>query len=368
MINLLKRISPAVYINSSLAIILLGILLSPTLRNKLSFLFYPQPKQNESEQNSALQLQKAFRSVYQLTKSSVVSIRTMQNETDPFPTIYGKKEEVSALGSGFIIDYSGHILTNYHVIKASKSIEIILPNGKSERAEFVGSHERADLALLKISNFNGLQPLTFGNSDEVEVGDWAIAIGSPFGLEKTFTVGVVSAKSREDLDETGQSHIQTDTAINPGNSGGPLLNIRGEVIGINRLIRSNSGASTGIAFAIPSNYAKRILDLIKENPKTAIRPATLGIMATIPLLEHKNALGISPEESGVLIYNIEPFSSAQRGGLLRFDLIQEVNGVKIQNIRDLREQVSLAGLGGKLRITLLRKGKNVTVNLKLTNF
>jgi len=366
-VKLFRNLPPYIYINSTLLLVLLLILLSPSLKGRISsFFFPPTAKPSKSEQDSALQLQKAFRSVYQLTKNSVVSIRTTQSDTNPFPNFYDqKRDEVSALGSGFIIDYSGHILTNYHVIKFSKSIEVILPNGKSERAEFVGSHERADLALLKISNSDGLRPVTFGNSDEVEVGDWAIAIGSPFGLEKTFTVGVVSAKSRADLDETGQSHIQTDTAINPGNSGGPLLNIKGEVIGINRLIRSNSGSSSGIAFAIPTNYAKKILEMIKENPKVSIRPATLGVVATVPPAEHKSVLGIPSDETGVLIYGIEPFSSAHRGGLQKFDLIQEVNDSKISNIRDLREQVTLAGLGGKLTIKVFRKGKKNTIHLKL---
>ncbi|MBE7412940.1 MAG: trypsin-like peptidase domain-containing protein [Leptospiraceae bacterium] len=359
-----KNISPLIYINSILLIVLFLLIYHPGVKNRILSITAKETKLSKTEQNSAVQIQKVFRSVYSLTKDSVVSIRTTQDENLPY-FYEGRENEISALGSGFIIDYSGHILTNYHVIKMSKSIEVILPNGRTEKAEFIGSHERADLALLKIPNSEGLKPVTFGNSDEVEVGDWAIAIGSPFGLEKTFTVGVVSAKSRADLDETGQSHIQTDTAINPGNSGGPLLNINGEVIGINRLIRSNSGSSSGIAFAIPINYAKKILEMIKENPKVNIRPATLGVVATAPPTEHKRALGIPVDETGVLVYGIEPFSSANRGGLQRFDLIQEVNGSKILSIRELREEVSLAGLGGKLKIQVLRKGKKITIQLKL---
>jgi S1-C subfamily serine protease len=307
----------------------------------------------------AVQLQNSFRSVYQIATKSVVSIRTKKTETihNPYHFFDTKEEKVAAVGSGFIIDPRGFIVTNFHVIRSAEIIEVILHNGRVAPARFVGSHERADIALLKIPESDDYEFAALGDSDEVQVGDWAIAVGSPYGLEKTFTVGVVSARSREDLDETGQTHIQTDTAINPGSSGGPLLNIYGEVIGINRMIRSASGASAGIGFAIPINYAKKVLKTIELNVGKNIRPAMLGVVATVPIPQHREALGIPADDLGVLVYDIEPDSSAFFGGLQKFDFIRMANGNIIKNTNDLREQVSLAGLGGKIKLNILRRSK-----------
>ncbi len=276
-----------------------------------------------------------------------------------------KDERISSLGSGFVIDERGFVVTNYHVIRDAEIIEIIMPDGRIFPARYVGSHERADIALLKIPSDDKFVPAFLGNSDEIEVGDWAIAVGSPYGLEKTFTVGVVSTKSREDLDETGQTHIQTDTAINPGSSGGPLLNIYGEVIGINRMIRSSTGASAGIGFAIPINYAKKVLRQIEQNVGQNIRPATLGVMATIPLPDHRKSLGIPKEAIGVLVYDIEPASSAEKGGLHRYDFILAANAMTVRNINDLREQVGLVGLGGVLRLKILREAQELELSIPL---
>ncbi|MCE9500186.1 MAG: trypsin-like peptidase domain-containing protein [Leptospira sp.] len=322
---------------------------------------------SDFEQKEAVSIQKSFRKVFEFARDGVVSIRTTQNGNFSYPYMQfdRKNEPVAALGSGIILNRRGYIVTNYHVIDKADTIDIILSNGKVEKGKLIGSHERADLALIKINESPELKPAKFGDSDEVDVGDWAIAMGSPFGLEKTFTVGVVSAKSREDLDETGQTHIQTDAAINPGSSGGPLLNINGSVIGINRMIRSSSGSSAGIGFAIPINYAKKVINLIENNPGVIIRPATLGVFATIPLPEHRNALGIDRGREGILVYNVEPFSSAFFGSVQKYDYITEANDSRIRNINDLREQVGLTGLGGRLKLKILRNGKEMILYVKL---
>ncbi|WCL50260.1 S1C family serine protease [Leptospira sp. GIMC2001] len=362
-----RKIPRIVYLNLILLFLVLGVIFFPEIRDSLGHLTASTKPIAPRKQMQAVQLQNSFRSVYQIAQKSVVSIRTKKTETihNPYHYFDSKEETVSAVGSGFLIDPRGFVVTNYHVIRSAEIIEIILHNGRVAPARFVGSHERADIALLKIQEGDDYEYASLGDSNEVEVGDWAIAVGSPYGLEKTFTVGVVSAKSREDLDETGQTHIQTDTAINPGSSGGPLLNIYGEVIGINRMIRSASGSSAGIGFAIPINYAKKVIKSIEMNVGKNIRPATLGVVATVPIQHHREALGIPNNEVGVLVYDIDPDSSAALGGLQRFDYIRMANGNVIRNTNELREQVSLAGLGGNLKLNIIRRSKIKDIEITL---
>lgn len=362
-----SKIPRIVYINLILLLVVLFAIFFPEIRYSLTQFTASTRPIPPRKQMQAVQLQNSFRNVYQIANKSVVSIRTKKTETihNPYNYFESKEEKVSNVGSGFIIDPRGFLVTNFHVIHSAEIIEVILHSGRVVPARFVGSHERADIALLKITETEEFESATLGDSDEVQVGDWAIAVGSPFGLEKTFTVGVVSARSREDLDETGQTHIQTDTAINPGSSGGPLLNIYGEVIGINRMIRSASGSSSGIGFAIPINYAKKVLKTIEMNVGKNIRPATLGVVATTPILQHRESLGIPLQEVGILVYDIEPESSAFYGGLEKLDFIRMANGNIIRNTNELREQVSLAGLGGTLRLSIIRQSKMMELEIKL---
>ncbi|GBF42566.1 trypsin-like serine protease [Leptospira ellinghausenii] len=362
-----NSIPPVVYINFALVFVLLFAIFFPEIRSAVTKLFSSPKPISASKQSQAIQIQSSFRNVYREAQQFVVSIRTKKTEMIFHPYAFGESREdrISSIGSGFIIDERGFVVTNYHVIKNAEIIEIIMSDGRIFPARYVGSHERADIALLKIPSEDKFIPAFLGNSDEIEVGDWAIAVGSPYGLEKTFTVGVVSAKSREDLDETGQTHIQTDTAINPGSSGGPLLNIYGEVVGINRMIRSSSGASAGIGFAIPINYAKRVLRQIEQNVGQNIRPATLGVMATTPLPDHRKSLGIPNDAVGVLVYDIEPNSAAEKGGLRRYDFIEGANGLSVRHINDLREQVGLVGLGGVLRLKILRDTQEMELSIPL---
>ncbi len=360
-------IPKVVYFNFLLVFLLLVVVFFPEIRASVGKILGPSRPISASRQTGAVQLQNSFRNVYRVSQEFVVSIRTKKTEMlfDPYAFGKNKDEWVSSLGSGFIIDERGFVLTNYHVIKDAEIIEVILPGDRIYPARYMGSHERADIALLKIPTSAPLKAATLGNSDEIEVGDWAIAVGSPYGLEKTFTLGVVSTKSREDLDETGQTHIQTDTAMNPGSSGGPLLNIYGEVIGINRMIRSASGQSNGIGFAIPINYAKKVLKQIEQNVGQNIRPAVLGVMATVPNPDHRRFLGIPFSAVGVLVYEIEPNSSAHRYNLKKLDFIQTANGTRIRNTNDLREQVGLVGLGGVLRLKLIRDSEEMEISVPL---
>jgi serine protease Do len=365
---MIRKIPTIVYINLFLFFIILIAIFYPEIRASYIWMSRSSRPIPPSQQSQAIQLQQSFRSVYKVSRNYVVSIRTKQSSKMFVPYRYSPNtpdHNYSSLGSGFIITENGMILTNYHVIKGADSVEIILPSGKVVPAGFVGSHEPADLALLKIQTDEVLPFATFGNSDEVDVGDWAIAVGSPFGLEKTFTLGIISAKAREDLDDSGQSHIQIDTAINPGSSGGPLLNIYGEVIGVNRMIRSSTGQGSGIGFAIPSNYTKKVIKMIEANVGKNIRPASLGVLATVPISDHRSSLGLSDNDIGLLIYDIENESSADLAGLKRFDFIKMVNDMQIHNPSELREQVALAGSGGLLKLTVIREKKEILVFVKL---
>ena len=235
------------------------------------------PVKKEAEAIKAFEIQGVFREIFNMNKDSVVFITTEQSVRirNPFfddPAIrefFGHKggpniQKRTGLGTGFVLSETGYICTNHHVINGVDKI-IVRINDKNYEAKIIGSDEKTDIGLLKIEPENKLTPVYFGDSDKVEVGDWAIAIGNPFGFDRTFTVGVISATGRHNIDHMGGSHIQTDVSINPGNSGGPLINIYGEVIGINRMIYSQSGGDMGIGFAIPINTAKSILEQLQKN-------------------------------------------------------------------------------------------------------
>ena len=357
-----KKLPFVLIVNVILFILIIFTIFFPRFYRNL---FLKDTPVDRGKQDQAVEIQNSFRNVFQASKNSVVSIRSKKNQIIS-PFLFNESAELqklASLGSGFMIDKKGYILTNFHVIKKAEIIEVIDGNGRVYKANYVGSHEIADIAILKISSNNQIQPVVFGDSNTLEVGDWAIAVGSPYGLEKSFTVGVVSAKYREDLDETGLGHIQTDTAINPGSSGGPLLNIYGEVIGINRMVRSNTGENTGIGFAIPSNFAVRIIRKILSDPGKHIRPTTLGVKATIPQPEHRKILKI--EGDGVLIYAIRPGSSAAKGGIQRYDFITHAGDSSIKDINDLRKQIGLVGRGGRLKLDLIRQGRKISLYINL---
>ena len=362
-----KKIPKIVIFNVILVSLLVYVFFYPKdLVNLFSDIFLYQGPIGKRKQYSAVAIQQAFRNVYRANKDTVVTIRTKTKGQiiGPYYFFEGGMQKVASLGSGFLIDAQGYIVTNYHVIKNAQIIEVIDGKGNIYEADYFGSHERADIAVIKISEKHDITPVFFGNSDSMEVGDWAIAIGAPYGLEKSFTVGVVSSGIRKDLDETGQSYIQVDTAINPGNSGGPLFNIYGEVIGINKMIRSRSGENTGIGFAIPVNYAREVLSLIRQNPGHNIRPTTLGVRATAPHPEHRKILGIG-SVPGIVVYAVEANSSAYFGGLKRYDFITRANDKTVRDINDLRKQIGLVGLGGLLKLEIIRSGKATILNIRL---
>jgi serine protease Do len=260
-------------------------------------------------------------------------------------------------GSGVIVDKEGYILTNNHVVEGADKVKIRLNDGREFTATVKGQDPRTDLAVLQIKA-KDLPVATLGDSDKLEVGEWAIAIGSPFGLEHTVTVGVISAKGRSGLGTgTYEDFIQTDASINPGNSGGPLINIDGEVVGINAMIIQ---PGTGIGFAIPINMAKQILsDLIKQGK--VVRP-WLGISVQDLTPEMAEQFQVK-EKEGVLVAQIHPGTGAEKAGLTSGDIIKSVDDKTIKNVNELIKEIQKKKVGQKVKLSVVRDGKPMTIEV-----
>ncbi|MBN2158150.1 MAG: trypsin-like peptidase domain-containing protein [Spirochaetes bacterium] len=332
------------------------------------------PLRKESESAQAVQIQDTFRKIFSLYKERVVFITTEQVVRvqshpffdDPFMReFFGRGrpqyEKRRGLGSGFIISEDGYVCTNHHVVAGVDTVTVGI-NEKTYKATVVGSDERTDIALLKIKAPGKLKPVYFGDSDRVMVGDWAIAIGNPFGLDRTFTVGVVSAIGRRDVDFMGGSHIQTDASINPGNSGGPLINIYGEVIGINRMIYSQTGGYMGIGFAIPINTARSILEQLKTHKK--IKRGFIGVSIAQITEEYANELGLKSSE-GAFVGEVIAGSPAEKAGVRIGDMILKINDKAIATYKDLLKIVGETPVGKTIKLTVWRKRKMVNLYVKV---
>mgnify|MGYP001427724281 FL=1 len=282
---------------------------------------------------------------------------------------FPKKER--GQGSGVIIDSSGLVLTNAHVVERVDRVIVTLQNGNQVDGTVVGTDQVTDLALVKIKEFPGLESAKLGDSEDIQVGDWAIALGTPYGLESTVTLGIVSSLHR-DINSLGFSDkrldlIQTDAAINPGNSGGPLINANGEVIGINTLVRSGPGA--GLGFAIPINLASKVTNQLLTNGEV-IHPylgAQLVLLNERIAKEHNqdpNALIFLPERSGALVQSVIPQSPAEEGGLRRGDLVINAGGNAINDPRSLLMQVENAQIGKPFELEVVRNNKEINLSIK----
>jgi len=262
----------------------------------------------------------------------------------------------SATGSGFIVDRNGYIITNLHVVEKADQIKVKIPNDSTEyRAKLIGSDEETDLAVIKVDAGHPLVPAKIGNSDAVEVGDWAIAIGSPFGLEATVTAGIVSATGRDiDGAKQFQRFIQTDAAINPGNSGGPLLNINGEVIGINTAIATQSGGYQGVGFALPVNTAVQVYNSVIRSGKMS--RGSIGITFRKYNADVLKGLGLS---GGVIVDNVNKGGPADKAGIKPEDVIVAINGKPVKDGDDLVQRISGTPIGDQVTITVDRNGKKV---------
>jgi len=290
-------------------------------------------------------------------------------ENDPFKDFFDRffRDQVpkdyrqKGLGTGFIIDKDGYIFTNNHVVEKAEEIKVTLSDKREFDAKVIGRDPKTDLALIKIDDAKDLVPVALGDSDKLEVGDWVVAIGNPFGLGNTVTAGIVSAKYRKIGAGAYDNYIQTDASINPGNSGGPLLNTKGEVIGINTAIFSQSGGSIGIGFAIPINMAK---DLLPQLKKGKVVRGWLGVMIQEISPELKDKLDLK-DEKGALVADVTKGGPAEKAGMKRGDVIVSFDGKEIRSSKELPYIVSSTPVGKTVSVEVMRKGVKKTLQVKL---
>ena len=324
---------------------------------------------------------KAFTSIVKKVAPAVVHIRVEKNVSSSgdindlsnnpfFRQFFGpqfrqqpRQYKEQAQGSGFIISKDGYILTNNQVVADTSKITVILSNKQELKAKLIGADPETDIALIKIDDGDNLPVVTFGDSDALEVGEWAIAIGNPFGLSQTVTVGVISAKGRDRVGINDyENFIQTDAAINPGNSGGPLLNIRGEVIGINSALYTNSGGYMGIGFAIPINMVKSIETQLKDHGK--VTRGWIGV-AIQDVNENLAKSFNLPKAEGILVSEVEAGSPAEAAGLQRGDVILRLDNRVLENVNDLRNSVAMLTPKSKAVLQIVRDGKNKEVEITI---
>ncbi|MDI6785610.1 MAG: Do family serine endopeptidase [bacterium] len=333
------------------------------------------PKETLSSLSS---LEEAFSKISEETKPAVVNLSVMKKIDsgfqmfrdksyfpfdgffeDFFDNIPSKKYNQESLGSGVIIKKEGYILTNDHVIKGADSIKVTLLDGRSFEGKVIGIDSKTDLALIKVDVKNNLPIAKIGDSDKAKIGSWVIAVGNPYGLEHTVTVGVISAKGRTIGLAEYEDFIQTDASINPGNSGGPLVNIKGEVIGINTAIVAQA---QGIGFAIPINIAVKVIDSLIKHGK--VTRAWLGIVIQDITPELSKLLGVSPK-SGVLVSDLSKNSPAEKAGVQRKDIIKAINNKTVTSVRELQREVLKKNVEDVVTLSIMRNGKLMSIKIIL---
>jgi serine protease Do len=266
----------------------------------------------------------------------------------------------NALGTGFIIDKEGFILTNNHVVEQTENLKVRKSDDTEYEADIIGRDPKTDLALIKINAPKPLIPLKMGDSDSIRVGDWVVAIGNPFGLGNTVTAGIVSAKYRQIGGGSYDNFIQTDASINPGNSGGLLLDMDGNVIGVNSAIFSQSGGNIGIGFAIPINMAKQLLPQLREGK---VRRSWLGVIVPNISPELKSKLGLGTDQ-GSLVSDVVPGGPAERAGIRRGDVILPFGGTAIRNSPDLPFVVASTPIGKTVGVDVMRDSQRMNLQVK----
>lgn len=365
----------------SLIILLLlaGMVVSSGCKKKEEVLFYESSRKEQVEPpikevpKDILASQQAFISLAQQVTPCVVNISTVSRKklVQPFfqfspffDDFFGEQQpryrRDTSLGSGFIINRAGYILTNDHVVRDAESIKVKLSNETVYVGKVVGSDPKTDIAVIKIDSREPLPVAVLGDSDKLRVGQWAAAIGNPFGLDRTFTVGVVSATGRSNMGiETYEDFIQTDASINPGNSGGPLLNIHGEVIGINTAIVA---AGQGIGFAIPINMAKNVVSQLLSKGKVSrgwlgvsIQPVTDEIAASFGL----------KKAAGALVNEVVAGSPAAKAGIRQGDIIVGIDGREVKDVQQLQRLVADTPEGKQVEVRVIREGKEIRLSMRL---
>jgi len=350
--------------------------------------------QDEQSITTLRQMGKAFASIAEKASPAVVAIKSERtvtqqyygyedspygNQFDPFgddlfdnffrrrsprqrtPRTPERKQMTTAQGSGFIISPDGYILTNNHLVGDAEKVTVELGDGRNFTAEMTGTDEDSDVAVVKI-DANDLKYLKLADSDKLEVGEWVLAIGNPLGLSHTVTAGIVSAKCRSGFGLAPlENFIQTDAAINFGNSGGPLINLDGEVVGMNAAI-VGAGGNIGIGFAIPINMAKNIYEQLKTGKK--VERGLLGVMPNDMDADMANAFGLE-DNRGVVISEVEPDSAADKAGIRHNDVILELDGQPVTSGNELRNKIAMLSPGTKVKILLWREGQKKTVTVTL---
>ncbi len=329
----------------------------------------PQLLDGEEVPSLAPLVERVSPAVVNIRVSATVEMRSPFHDNDPFRRFFGlpdqqpRERQMQSAGSGVIVDAdAGYIMTNHHVVDGADEIEITLFNDRTLDAEVIGSDPGTDIAILKVEE-DGLVELPIGNSDGLRVGDFVIAIGNPFGLQHTVTSGIVSALGRFGLNPDGyEDFIQTDASINPGNSGGALVNLGGELVGINSAIISRSGGNVGIGFAVPSNMANAIMRQILEYGE--VRRGLLGVQISTVDEDTAEALGLD-DVRGALVQSVNPGSAAEAAGIEVDDIIVEANGEPIDSGTKLRNTIGLLRAGDEVKIRLLRDGRQRKVTAVL---
>ena len=302
---------------------------------------------------------------------SVVNIATESEEANRLPRRHGFSDPFGdyfrgprrSLGSGFVFDADGYIITNHHVVEDATKIVVKLSDGTELEAEHVGSDSKTDLAVIKVEANDALRPAPLGDSDDVEVGQWVLTIGNPFGLDNSVTAGIISAKGRQiNRRNPYDDFLQTDAAINPGNSGGPLVNLSGQVIGINTAIFSSGGGNIGIGFAIPVNMARTIVPQLKEHGH--VTRGWLGVK--IQPVDEDIARSLSlPAARGALVAEVFPDSPAAAARIKIGDVLISFDGIDIEKSADLPAIVADTPVGKKVEVRLVRDGREKSVNVRV---
>src|SRR5512132_1901867 len=353
-----------------------GGLKVPAARTPEKYTLAAEPAVNPKQVASLESLNQERRTLVNSVVPSVVAVKTSKKVgirreygLDPFEFFFGNprgqfrrnpRDEAlvqNSLGSGVIVTKEGHIITNNHVVDHVDEIEVQLSDGRTTKARLMGADEQLDLAVLKIDN-PGVTPLVLADSDTVQPGDFVLAIGNPFGLQETVTDGIISWKGQPNSTDLRGDLLQTNAAINPGNSGGPLINVRGEVVGINEQIVSSSGGSQGIGFAIPSNTARMVLESVLKHGR--IIRGYLGIQTGTS----QGGSGDS-DTGGVTVGEVLSGSPAEQAGLQPGDVIRKFDGRDVQNFRTLRTLVAQAPLDKQVELQIVRNGKPLTVKTQI---
>jgi len=306
------------------------------------------------------------------TRGTVTAPRNPLMDDPFFRRFFGvppqqRQRQISSAGSGVIVDAeNGYIITNHHVVENADEIEIFFQDNRaSVAAEIVGSDAGTDIAVVKVEDPSGLVAMPLGNSDDVEVGDFVVAIGNPFGLQHTVTSGIVSALGRRGISRDGyEDFIQTDASINPGNSGGALINLTGELIGVNSAIFSNSGGNIGIGFAIPVNIAKSIMAQLIEFGE--VKRGLLGVSISDFNTETAEAFGIDEDIEGAFVQEVVPGSAAEKAAIEVGDVITAVDDEKVSSAAELRTTIGLRRSGDTVKIRVVRDGRTRTIEATLT--